>query len=705
MAFQVSPGIATSELDFTAGTQQVSVSDAAFAGPFVWGPALDPQNIGSVDDLVKRFGKPDDVVAPYWFSAQSFLAYSNLLHCVRAIGAGALNSTPTAKALLGTVTATGNSTTWTGGGGFVTGFGTTTPTIVAGQRLSIGSVIYTVNAVTNSSSFTTTAAPAANVAANTIAAFGVLIKNAGAYDLTFSLGIVGYGPFSAKWAGELGNSLKYSVCSSTNAFAQGTLTGSISLTSGSNTVTGTGTAFSTELIVGDFLTFNGVSYSVTAIANTTQLSLATTAQVTATVASGSWGRKWEFNSLFDRAPGTSNYVSTRGGSADELHLVVVDVAGQHTGVPGTVLERFAFLSKANNAKNANGENNYYVEAVNRQSAYLWWLDIPATNQTNWGKDSTFAFGADTLPLTATLVGGQTDNANLNDSGLQTAYDQFKNKDVIDISLVITGPATAALASYVIQNICESRGDCVAFVSPLKNNVVNNVGGEVAAITSFRNSLPSSSYGFLDSGWKYAYDKYNDKFRWVPLNGDIAGIAARSDSQNDPWFSPAGFTRGNVKNVVKLAWNPKQLDRDDLYKINVNSVVSFPGQGVTLYGDKTLLDRPSAFDRINVRRLFIVLEKTISRLAQAQLFEFNDEFTRSQFRNIVEPYLRDVKSRRGVVDYRVVCDESNNTTTVVEQNKFVGDIFVKPARSINFIQLNFSAVRSGVSFQELVGTGN
>jgi phage tail sheath protein FI len=705
MAFQVSPGIATSELDFTAGTQQVSVSDAAFAGPFVWGPALDPQNIGSEDDLVKRFGKPDDVVAPSWFSAQSFLAYSNLLHCVRAIGAGALNSTPTAKALLGTVTATGNSTTWTGGGGFVTGFGTTTPTIVAGQRLSIGSVIYTVNAVTNSSSFTTTAAPAANVAANTIAAFGVLIKNASAYDLTFSLGVVGYGPFSAKWAGELGNSLKYSVCSSTNAFAQGTLTGSISLTSGSNTVTGTGTAFSTELIVGDFLTFNGVSYSVTAIANTTQLSLATTAQVTATVASGSWGRKWEFNSLFDRAPGTSNYVSTRGGSADELHIVVVDVAGQHTGVPGTVLERFAFLSKANNAKNANGENNYYVEAVNRQSAYLWWLDIPATNQTNWGKDSTFAFGADTLPLTATLVGGQTDNANLNDSGLQTAFDQFKNKDVIDISLVITGPATAALSSYVIQNICESRGDCVAFVSPLKNNVVNNVGGEVAAITSFRNSLPSSSYGFLDSGWKYAYDKYNDKFRWVPLNGDIAGIAARSDSQNDPWFSPAGFTRGNVKNVVKLAWNPKQLDRDDLYKINVNSVVSFPGQGVTLYGDKTLLDRPSAFDRINVRRLFIVLEKTISRLAQAQLFEFNDEFTRSQFRNIVEPYLRDVKSRRGVVDYRVVCDESNNTTTVVEQNKFVGDIFVKPARSINFIQLNFSAVRSGVSFQELVGTGN
>jgi phage tail sheath protein FI len=232
--------------------------------------------------------------------------------------------------------------------------------------------------------------------------------------------------------------------------------------------------------------------------------------------------------------------------------------------------------------------------------------------------------------------------------------------------------------------------------------VNNVGDEVTDLTTFRNSLPSSSYGICDSGWKYTYDKYNDKYRWVPLNGDMAGIASRSDTTNDPWFSPAGFTRGNVKNVVKLAWNPKQLDRDEIYKIGINPVVSFPSQGVVLYGDKTLLDRPSAFDRINVRRLFIVLEKTIARLARTQLFEFNDEFTRSQFRNIVEPYLRDVKARRGVVDYRVICDESNNPPEVIEQNRFVGDIFVKPARAINFIQLNFVAVRSGVSFQEVTG---
>ena len=232
--------------------------------------------------------------------------------------------------------------------------------------------------------------------------------------------------------------------------------------------------------------------------------------------------------------------------------------------------------------------------------------------------------------------------------------------------------------------------------------MNNVGGEVVDITAFRNLLPSSSYGFLDSGWKYTYDKYNDKYRWVPLNGDMAGIFARSDTATDPWYSPAGFNRGNVKNVVKLAWNPTQLDRDDLYKIGVNPVVSFPSSGIVLYGDKTLLSRPSAFDRINVRRLFIILEKTIANLSRTQLFEFNDEFTRSQFRNMVEPFLRDVKSRRGLYDFAVICDETNNTPEVIDENRFVGDIYIKPARSINFIQLNFVAVRNGVSFQEVTG---
>jgi phage tail sheath protein FI len=251
-------------------------------------------------------------------------------------------------------------------------------------------------------------------------------------------------------------------------------------------------------------------------------------------------------------------------------------------------------------------------------------------------------------------------------------------------------------------LAESRKDCLIFLSPELNDVVNNSGNEVTDILSLRNSFTSSSFAVMDSGWKYQYDKYNDVYRWIPLNGDTAGLCARTDLERDPWFSPAGFNRGQIKNVVKLAWNPTKSERDSLYKAGVNPIVTFPGEGTVLYGDKTLLSRPSAFDRINVRRLFIVLEKAIARAARSSLFEFNDEFTRSQFVNLVEPFLRDVQGRRGIFDYRVVCDTTNNTPEVIDRNEFVGDIYIKPARSINFIQLNFVAVRTGVSFNEIVG---
>lgn len=703
MAFQVSPGINVSELDLTAGAQQVSVSDAAFAGPFQWGPALVSTNIGSEDELVQTFGKPDDTIAPNWFAAQSFLAYSNLLHVVRAVAAGALNATVAAKPIAGTVQGTKDTMVFTGtDAGFNTGFGTT-PLIVAGQKILVGSTPYTVNVVTNSSSFTVTTNVVANTTTNTVSTYGALIKNSTDYETNFSGGATGYGAWAARYAGELGNSIKISVCPSAAAYSNVNLTGSLSITTGSKSVTGSASKFDTECTVGDLVTVGGRVYQIEAIASNVAMSFTTAALATVTASAGDWGRKWQYSTVFDRAPGTSPYASLRGGSADEMHVCIVDAGGKFTGVPGTVLERFAFVSKATDAKDANGEPAYYVTVINRQSNYVWWLQAPTANTTKWASESSAgAFGADLLPTTATLAGGQTDNAHLTDANLETAYDLFMNADEVDISLVISGPASTTLASYLIQNLAESRQDCIVFVSPTKAAVVNNAGDEVADITTFRNALPSSSYGFCDSGWKYAYDKYNDKFRWVPLNGDVAGIAARSDSATDPWYSPAGATRGNVKNVVKLAWNPKQLDRDELYKIGINPIVSFPGQGTLLYGDKTLLSRPSAFDRINVRRLFIILEKTIARLARTQLFEFNDEYTRSQFRNMVEPYLRDVKSRRGVVDYRVVCDDSNNTSEVIEQNRFIGDIFVKPARSINFIQLNFVAVRNGVSFQEVTG---
>jgi hypothetical protein len=697
MSFQVSPGVNFSETDLTAGAQQVSVSDAAFAGPFLWGPALEVHNIGSEDELVSTFGKPDDTTAPFWFSAASFLAYSDLLHVVRAITAASLNSTGAAKTLTGNVLANGAFFSAIAGNAF------NSNSVVVGQVVTVNSVSYTVTSIANAHSIGVTPTPDANVVSNAISAYGVQIKNQNDYDTNFASGLTGYGPWAGKWVGHLGNALKVSVCSSANAFASSP-SGTITLTAGSNVAVGSaGSAFNTELQVGDYLVANGQALQISSITNSTQVLLSTQSTQSAAFINTTWQRKWEFNKLFDTAPGTSPYASKRLGANDEMHIVVVDNTGKFTGTAGTVLERFAFVSKGSDAKNVNGENNYYVTVINRQSAYLWWLTTPGTSVTNFGSSViSTTFGTDALPSVTTMAGGQSDNANVGDSSLEQAYDLFKNSDQVDISLVITGPASAVLASYIIQNVCEARLDCVAFVSPTKASVVNNVGSEVSAITSFRNSLPSSSYAFLDSGWKYMNDKYNDVYRWVPLNGDMAGIAARSDTVADPWFSPAGVNRGNVKNVAKLAWNPKQLDRDELYKIGVNPVVQYPAQGTVLWGDKTLLSRPSAFDRINVRRLFIILEKTISRLARTQLFEFNDEFTRSQFRNTVEPYLRDVKSRRGVVDYRVICDDSNNTDAVIQQNRFVGDIYVKPARSINFVQLNFVAVQSGVSFQEVTG---
>jgi phage tail sheath protein FI len=304
------------------------------------------------------------------------------------------------------------------------------------------------------------------------------------------------------------------------------------------------------------------------------------------------------------------------------------------------------------------------------------------------------------PIVEKLANGADGTVGTDD--IVNAYDYFKNGDVVDVSLIMTGPGNQTIVTHVIDNIAEYRKDCVVFVSPEKADVVDNYGDEVNDTLAYRNSLTSSSYAVMDCNWKYQFDKYNDGYRWVPLNGDIAGLCARTDRDRDPWYSPGGLNRGIIKNVIKLAWNPNKTDRDELYVKGVNPVVTFAGEGTILYGDKTLLSRPSAFDRINVRRLFIVLEKAIARAARSSLFEFNDSFTRAQFVNLVEPFLRDVQGRRGITDFRVVCDETNNTGEIIDRNEFIGDIYIKPARSINFIQLNFVAVRTGVSFDEIVG---
>ena len=413
---------------------------------------------------------------------------------------------------------------------------------------------------------------------------------------------------------------------------------------------------------------------------------------------------WAYASQFSAVPNTSPYVAGRGGANDEVHVVVVDEDGLWTGTAGTVLEKYAFVSKASDAKDNSGNSNYYREVIQRQSQYIWWLSHPTNlgTGTAWGSTANVsAFKLFSSNSSNSLSAGAI--GTVGTANVTSGWDNFRNAESVDISLLVTGTGNSTIASYVISNIADSRKDCVAFISPEKADCVDNAGQEVTDIKAFRNGLTSSSYAFLDSGYKYQYDKYFDVYRWIPLNGDIAGLCVRTDTERDPWFSPGGMNRGVIKNVIKLAWNPTKTNRDELYQVGINPVVSFPGEGTVLYGDKTMLSRPDAFDRINVRRLFITLEKAISRAARFSLFEFNDQFTRAQFVALVEPFLRDVQGRRGITDYRVVCDDTNNTAEIIDRNEFVGDIYIKPARSINFIQLNFVAVRTGVSFNEVVGS--
>lgn len=413
---------------------------------------------------------------------------------------------------------------------------------------------------------------------------------------------------------------------------------------------------------------------------------------------------WEYEAQFDGAPGTSTYATSKGASGDEVHVIVVDEDGAFTGTAGSVLERFPFLSVASDAKSSDGGSIYYKNVINAQSKYVWWMDHPTQADDEdlaWGAAaSAGAYHTLGAEVSASLTGG-VDAAPVA-ADINTAYDLFANKELIDVSLLLTGAHPVATVQHVIDNVALDRLDCVVFLSPPLAAVQNNVGSEAEDIVTYRSSTlnRSTSYAVMDSGWKVQYDKYNDVYVNIPLNADTAGLCARTDQTNDPWWSPAGLNRGGIKNVVKLLYSPNQTDRDTLYKNGINPVVSFPGQGVVLYGDKTLLAKPSAFDRINVRRLFIVLEKAIATAAKFQLFEFNDVFTRAQFRSLVEPFLRDVRGRRGIYDFRVVCDETNNTGEVIDRNEFVADIYIKPAKSINFIYLNFIATRTSVSFEEV-----
>ena len=409
---------------------------------------------------------------------------------------------------------------------------------------------------------------------------------------------------------------------------------------------------------------------------------------------------WTYKGYFTSAPTTSDYVTNAGGSNDEMHIAIIDTGGLFSGTQGTILETYPFVSKASDAS-INGSSNYYKQVIFNNSKYVYAVDPVDYANTNatWGKTANTVFAKVTNQL-VNLAGG-TDIVPT-DSDLQTAYTLFENKEQVDISLVVTGDASVAVQQFVIDNVVTPRADCIALISPPFTAVVNQAGSETTNIQTWLTSLSrSSSYVVADSGWKYQLDKYNNVYRWVPLNGDVAGLCVYTDTIKDPWFSPAGFNRGAIKNCIKLAWNPTKTYRDTLYSAGVNPVVSFAGQGTVLFGDKTLQSKPSAFDRINVRRLFIALEKSIGTAAKFSLFELNDEFTRGQFVALVTPFLRDIQGRRGITDFKVVCDTTNNTPNVVDSNQFVGDIYIKPARSINFIQLNFVAVGTGVDFTTIV----
>lgn len=638
MPFQVSPGVNVSEIDLTTVVPAVSTTEGALAGHFKWGPVDQRVLIDTEDRLVNVYNKPNSNTATDFFTAANFLAYGNALYVNRVVSTGNAN----------------------------------------------------------------TALNANNATAGTK---GALIKNEDDYNENYTH-VSTHGDWVAKYPGDMGNSLKVSVCQSANAW-QSTEAVNYYATKDSTTVSLAGSVTASDsFAVGDYVLL-GANKEARKIASMSAntITLATAYSGTTVSNEANLTRRWEFFNFFDTAPGTTAFADANGSSNDGVHVAVVDEDGAFTGTQGTVIEVYGDVSLAADARTEQGAGNYYKNVINQNSPYIW-FGGHNSNATNAGGMAAngLTFGGSSLPVTNSFSGGK-DGSKPTATQKIPSYDIFKSAEDVDVSFLLGSDADAALATHLINNIAESRKDCIAVLSPERDDCINNnsyEGKQRDDIIEFRDSLPSSSYAVIDSGWKYQYDKYNDLYRYVPLNGDTAGLMVQTDSTRDPWYSPAGFNRGNVKNVIRLAYNPSKVDRDQLYKKGINPVVTFPGQGTVLFGDKTMLSKPSAFDRINVRRLFIVLEKAISTASKFTLFEFNDEFTRSQFRNLVEPFLRDVQGRRGITDFRVVCDATNNTGEVIDRNEFIGDIYIKPARSINFIQLNFVAVRSGVEFSEVVG---
>ena len=740
MGFLVSPGVHVREIDLTNVVPAVSTSIGAIAGPFAKGPVSAVTAISSEEQLLQTFGKPNSSNFEWWFTAANFLQYGDALRVVRA-ESGILNAGANSGILIrdddhyeaSFADGSGSHGEWAARTAGT--WGNSIGVDICPSARAFSQQLGSLNLVNG---------------AGAIGDLQITVDNQDATDATIAIGdIIQFYTASSIVATVNGaitvpsKNLTVDGVSGTLAVGQRVLGAGIS--DGDEVVKIATVTSQTAVILDKAITVaddiplvfsaaaghtkvesGNVEYEVTAVSGEVL-----TIRVLDDPAGGGLQtiipdnslirRRWRFSDLFDSAPGTSDWSTANGrGELDELHVAVYDTTGDITGyavdVKGqrtsSVIEVWNGLSKNSAAKTTQGGGNYYPDVIFRGSNYIYWTDHIAAG-TNWGTD--IATGTDFTLVSGVTVDsltGGTDDYSVTAGEIELAYDKFADTENLDINLIMGGPSSGVADTEdgqdtfvtMITDLVETRRDCVGFVSPYRSAVV----GVTSSITQTENikdafdKCPSSSYMVFDSGYKYMYDKYSDVYRFVPLNGDIAGLCAYTDGVADPWFSPAGYNRGSVRGAIKLAYNPQKADRDILYKARINPVVDFPGQGVTLFGDKTALTKPSAFDRINVRRLFLVLEKAIATAAKFQLFEFNDEFTRAQFRNLVEPFLRDVQGRRGIFDFKVVCDSTNNTGEVIDRNEFIGDIYIKPARSINFITLNFIAVRTGVAFSEVGG---
>lgn len=668
----VSPGILIQERDLSAPQVAPSLQNvAAIVGPFLTGPVDTITTISSEQQLVDTFGKPTDVNYETWLVASSYLSYGGTLAVVRP-SAGSGSSAVVNAVATSAVTGSG-----------ITTFSVTAP----------------------------------------------LIQNSIVYEGTY-LDSVNSWHFAARYAGSLGNSIGISVVDRgpdqilqlpsnfSGSFSAGSSVGSgstvgyvYSYNSTTKVLTvfnGTG-SFSTGLTVGAGATITAVSDWYNSSSN---LAIPNITKGDGTVIPGT---PW---SGIAKRPGTSPFVNDRNGRNDELNIVVYDADGRVSGVPGTILEKYVGISKANDAKLPEGDLNYVANVLLNRSNYVYWGRNPQVSYspTNFALKTTSNLGAGST-TTFDIIGNVTysltlgfDNQTPTVGEINTGYNLFNDVESVNIDYILTGSSQSTRSDHISKSsnsiaIAENRKDCITFISPWKGNVlsVSSSDTQTANVIDFFNQLASSSYAVFDSGIKYVYDRYNDKYRYIPCNGDVAGLVASAAINQQPWFSPAGYSRGQIKNAIKLAYNPNKAQRDLLYIARVNPITSFPGQGIVLFGDKTALSSPSAFDRINVRKLFLTLERTIQEAAKQQLFELNDEFTRNAFKGIVEPYLRDVQSKRGVYDFLVVCDQTNNPPEAIDRGEFRADIYLKPTRTINYIYLTFVATRTGVSFQEVVGT--